>query len=153
MDKFPLDVAHLEKSLDGFNQDRIVEASAHKVAYKEHENRFKRVAFDLFEPNNGDDEIWQLQVDADGKEWLVQIQSTDESESKVEGGFSAHLNNKHTAITLLHNDDPVMKFAAEDFDFTPETAGAFKKFILRKVQDPKFVTALWSETDRDKKES
>jgi len=156
MDKFLLDVAYLEKSLDRVNQDRVIEASTHdnkKVAYHESKGQFKRVAFDLFEPSNGNDEIWQLQADADGKEWLVQIQSVDESEAKVEGGFSAHLNSKRTAITLLHNDEPIMKFSAEDFHFTPDTANAFKKFLLRKARDPEFVSALWSKVDHGKKES
>lgn len=153
MSKFFLDVALLEKSLGKLNQDKVVQASASRVAYQENKVRFERVAFDLFEPNNGDNEIWQLQTDADGKEWLVQVQNIDESVSKVEGGFSAHLNSERTAITLLHNDEPIMKFAAEDFHFTPRSANAFKRFLLGKIQDPEFVTALWSEVDHNKKES
>lgn len=153
MKKFLLDVAHLEKNLDKMNQDRVVQASVHRVEYQKSKALFKRVAFDLFEPSNGNDEIWQLQADADGKEWLVQVQSVGESEVKVEGGFSAHLNSKRTAITLLHNNEPIMKFASEDFNFTPDTANSFRKFLLKRVDDPKFVTALWNEVEPEKKKA
>ena len=106
MDRFQLDFGFL---------NAVVNPDTSRVPYKGNEDKFVRVAFDLFKTkDNSCEDLWQVQADDDGNEYLVR--TYDVEDAVVEADWSVALDKMAANLTVSYKGMPIHRLAAADYD-------------------------------------
>lgn len=153
-EKYSFDVGDFSSQLEKIQSETKkvrtpITAADVRFEFQPNKDSFTRIAFDLFESKEKEEEsadLWRLQADADGKEWLVRQVASEERTVQAASKWSALIDESGTSITLAFEEEPLLRFAAKDFGFVPKTAKRFKDFLLEKVSDPAFLQKIAQET-------
>lgn len=135
MEKFQAD---LTKVAEMFDPDRI--------PLKGNEHRLVRVAFDLFRVDGDEsDDLWQIQADDDGNEFLFRTYTLEGEEDKVaEASWSVLADKKYANLTVSFQGVPITRLACKDFGAETAQDGKSLQGVLFKklASDGAFVTKL-----------
>ena len=147
MGKFDLDFNDVAK---------VVYPDKNKIPVKGNENRMVRVAFDLFRlRDNPPEDLWQVQSDDDGAEFLVRTFSLPEDEITVKSSWSIIADNKQENLTIAYKNIPISKIACSQYDArTPKDIEILKKTLFISLSvDNKFVNKYFNSLPKIKKEA
>jgi len=141
MEKYHVDFTKIAKMLD-----------SNRIPLKGNEHRLVKVAFDMFRIDGDEsDDLWQLQADDDGNEFLVRTYSLDED--KVEASnWSVMADKKYANLTISFNNVPLIRLASKDFGAeTPYDGKSLQGVVYKKLSsDGKFALKLLSELPSEK---
>jgi hypothetical protein len=137
MKNFDLDLSDVEK---------IIYPDKNKIPFQENKDRFTRVAFDLFRLRGDDKEdLWQVQADDDGNEFLVRTYSLPEDEAQTkESDWSVISDKKCANLNIFYKDIPIQKVVTKDFSISSANdVEILRKSIIDKLaNDKSFVINL-----------
>lgn len=115
---------------------------AAKETYEVTSGQFSKIAFDVYRKNN-DNSLWELR-EVDGKKLLFALYD-DESDEQVKTAssrWSAFQDSAEQNVTLVCDNVPIFRFAAQDYNFHGEAA-RFASYIANKAStDKEFVDSL-----------
>lgn len=153
MDRFEFDYAGLEKA---------IVPDPNRLPLEGNKHRLMRVAFDLFRlKGDSAEDLWQIQADDDGNEFLVRTYSLPEEEPKQVAAASdwrVAADVKNASLTVFYRNNPIHKLAASDFPviayFTNKEADV--ELLRRTVQeklstDEGFVAKFISSIPEEKR--
>lgn len=118
-----------------------------KISLKDGKKFLTKVAFDLFKSDDGG--IWQVEKDADGKEWLVRMDKEGTEEPKE---WEATSDTEGSAVTLSYKKYPIEKFPSSVYGFDRHSISEFKNLLLKKMSSDEFLTKLLDAQPESKKE-
>ena len=125
MPKFDFDISLLEKVVGQPDQN--------KIPVKGNENRMTKVAFDMFRlDGDSKEDLWMVQADDDGNEFLVRTYDLPEEGPVVkESSWSVLMDKKGSTFTITYNDIPISKIASSDYKInTIDFNISFPDFVL-----------------------
>lgn len=149
MQKFDLDFSQLS--------DIVIEKPIEKLPVRGNENRMIRVAFDLFRlDGNNREDLWQVQADDDGNEFLVRTYNLPGEEDNIEksSDWDVLLDKKGSNFTVAFKGVPIKKLVASEYNVNnKEEAILFREVILRKIAiDESFQNLLLGQPLNQKNE-
>lgn len=113
--------------------------------FEQNKGKFTKVAFDVYQKNDGTGSLWEMREGDDGQKYLFALYDQDlVVESKEEKSeWTAVADSSKENITLAYKKTPVFKFSSDKFGFSPEEAASFADFIVRKAsKDSDFVNGV-----------
>lgn len=143
MVKFQLDLAKVADMLD-----------PNKIPMKGNESKLIRVAFDLFRVDGDEaDDLWQLQADDDGNEFLVRTYSLPEEKVAEASVWSVLADKKYANLTVSFNGVPLTRLASKDYGAeNPHDGKSLQGVVFRKLSsDGEFVFKLLADLPREKR--
>jgi hypothetical protein len=133
MDKFELDLSIVQNTID---------KDPGRIAVRGNEHRMVRVAFDLFRLKGDEsDDLWQVQADDDGQEFLVRTYSLPEDEKMLTASdWSVLEDTKFANLTVLYKGVPIQRIDAESMGAKSDAEVAMLKgaFLRRLASDVQF---------------
>lgn len=127
MDRFQLDFGFLNE---------VVNPDTSRVPYRGNEDKFVRVAFDLFKTkDNSCEDLWKIQADDDGNEYLVR--TYDVEDVVVEADWSVALDKTAANLTVSYKGMPIHRLVASDYNAQNEADA----LLLRDVVQEKLATS------------
>jgi len=138
-----LDYDFLNKTL---NPDK------NKMPVEGNEHRMVRVAFDVFKVQ-GEDDLWQVQADDDGNEFLVRTYDLKDEELSTELNWSVESDKKEANLTIMYSGTPIHRVAASDFGAkTKEDVVELSNLIKEKLSlDENFLAKFIDDLPEAKK--
>jgi hypothetical protein len=147
MDNFELDFSLL-------NQE-VMPKPVEKIPVRGNEGRMIRVAFDMFRlDGENKEELWQVQADDDGNEFLVRTYNLPEDEEKIaKSKWNVGLDKKGSNITIYYDGAPITRLAIKEFGVnTEKEAKDFSYFVFKKLAtDKSFAQSLIKTLSADKR--
>ena len=126
-----------------------------RLKFDEVKGQFKKVAWDVYKPLDNSEIFWELREDADGTKYLysmyedspIKVNSNDADElapltATASLDWQAICDHQKKNITLAFRNVPIKRFSASEFNFAPDEAESFAKFIQLKASDESFVNEL-----------
>lgn len=148
MDKLGLDFNHLQG---------VVSPDPNRIPVKGNEHRLIRVAFDVFKLQDNKEDLWVIQSNDDGEEYLVRTYSTDDDGDQqiAESDWEVVMDKAAANLTVFYKTAPIHRVAARNFGAnTIEDALALRDALQDKLtNDVSFVTKLAQELPRAKREA
>lgn len=125
------------------------------LEYSKVKHLFKKVAFDVYK-QDGSKKLWELRTE-DGKEYLVALYEDDGSdlvvESNEEQEWTATSDSDGENVTLSYKNTPIARFAGSTYQYSPEQAVDFAKFVEKKASDQKFINDLLNTMPEQKRQA
>jgi hypothetical protein len=142
MDKYKCD---LKKIVDLFNNDKLI--------VKGNEHRMKRFAFDLFHvQGDSKDDLWALECDDDGNEFLVRTYLTPEEAIQKSSFWKVLPDKKNENLTIYFKEIPITKIASKSFIKSDSENRFLRKILIKKLSsDFDFVIKLFSSLPKEKR--
>lgn len=142
--------------LDWSTLDTAVNPHRNCFRYEDVSHLFKKVAFDVYKPLSGSDQLWELRQAEDGKQYLYALYEdpediTVESEQE-EGPWRATSDHSGENVTLSYKNIPIARYAGVKEGFKPNEAGLFAEFLESKAQEKDFLEGLIRKLPDAKKE-
>lgn len=149
MGQFSFDIADLASRLDASRpKNKIVSTETNKVPYQDNKNKFKKLAFDMFQ-SKYDQTIWELtdennskylvkRTDLDDKPLEVEAMSSNTTNVKLAGAWSA-ADVEGNPVVLYLFATPVRAFDKKAFGYDRDTTPAFIDHVLDTVKSNKNV--------------
>lgn len=126
--------------------ERAVETKHTSFKFADVEHLFKKVAWDMYKPLSGSDQLWELRDGEDGQRYLFALYEDAEDltvESNNEQSWKAYSDRDGENVTLSYCDVPMARFASKEYSFKPEEAQVFAEFIVSKAStDESFTNKL-----------
>jgi len=126
MEKYQADFTDIARMLD---PDRL--------PLKGNEHKLVRVAFDMFRLDGDEaDDLWQVQADDDGNEFLVRTYALDGEDNKVAeaSDWSVLADKKYANLTVSFKDMPLTRIASKDFGAeNPRDGKSLQGIIFKKL--------------------
>jgi len=124
-----------------------------RLRWDEVRGGFRKIAWDVYKPMDGSEQLWELRDGDDGNKYLYAMYEsapvkTSEGEPATE--FKATASSDWTAIcdrdrknvTLSFKGFPLKRFASDEFKFMPDEAERFASFIQAKAAEPYFIRQI-----------
>ena len=147
MSNFELDFAMIDQV--------VTEKPIDRLPVKGNEGRMVRIAFDLFRLDGDNrEELWQVQADDDGNEFLVRTYNLPEEEDAIQKSskWEVYLDKKAANLTIAYNGVPIERLATAKYGVTtPDEANIFKSTVMRKLAtDEGFVDLILNNMPQEK---
>jgi hypothetical protein len=134
MDDFQIDFTELANKLN-----------PNVIPVRGNEKRITRVAFDLFRIEGDEpDDLWQVQADDDGNEFLVRTYSLEEDNNSIdqmvqkESDWSVRADKKYDNLTVSYKNVPLQRIATKEYNIeTPEDGKTFQGILFNKLSSDK----------------
>lgn len=142
MEKFQ---PELEKVAEMFNTNRI--------PVKGNEHRLTKVAFDLFRVDGDEtDDLWQVQADDDGNEFLVRTFFSNDEKTAEASDWSVKADKKCANLTISFRDVPLTRLACKDYGAENYSDGkSLQGVVFNKLcSDGEFALKLVSSLPKEK---
>lgn len=121
-----------------------------RLRWDEVRTGFRKVAWDVYKPLDGSEQLWELRDGEDGQKYLYSMYEsapvkTSEEEPLAEiktassTDWTAICDRDRKNITLSFKGFPLKRFASEEFKFAPDEAEQFAAFLQAKAAEPDFV--------------
>jgi len=143
--------------LDWSDVAKVVMPDPNRLPLEGNKDRLVRVAFDLFRlKGDSTEDLWQIQADDDGNEFLVRTYNLPEDEQQVvkSSDWRVILDAKGSNLTVLYKDTPIHRLAASIVDAnTTEDVELFRQTMQEKLStDDTFVSKFVSSIPKEKYE-
>jgi len=143
MEKFRSDYGKVSKDI----------VSPKRLSYERNKHLFRKVAFDVFQMDNGQVPTYWILEKCDDGEYLVATYE-DEKEIKSESSWSALSDKENKHITLSYKNIPIRRFAVAEFNVEPKETHILKEAMVEKLdKDSDFVNKLLNTLPEEKKAS
>lgn len=122
------------------------------LKFSDVKDHFKKVAFDVYK-QEGSSKLWELRSE-EGGEYLVALYDDGDTDMVVESQdevWTATADNDGENVTLSYKKTPIARFAGDKYQYSPEKAEKFAKFIEKKASNSKFIEELLSTMPEQKK--
>lgn len=144
MDKFQVDFTGIARMFD-----------PNRLPLKGNEHKLVRVAFDLFRVDGDEaDDLWQIQADDDGNEFLVRTYALDGEEEKVSSAsdWSVLADKKYANLTVSFMGVPLTRIASKDYGAEdPHSGKSLQGVVSRKLStDGEFALKLLQTLPQEK---
>lgn len=141
MGKFELDL--------GFLDEAVTEKTITRIPVRGNEERMIRIAFDLFRLDGGNrDDLWQVQADDDGNQFLVRTYDLPDDEDKIQvsASWEVLMDKKYANFTIAYDGIPLKRLASKDYNIkNKQDAEIFRGIVLNKLAtDKDFVELIKS---------
>jgi hypothetical protein len=119
-----------------------------KIPVAGNESRIKRFAFDLFQVDGENvEDLWKIQADDDGKEYLVRTYSLPEEEKIITSSWNVLNDKKCANLTIYYKDIPLKKMAMSDLGIKNLEIDNIRNTLIKKLSNNsdfiiKFVATL-----------
>jgi hypothetical protein len=112
-----------------------------RIPLRGNEHRIQRVAFDLFKLDNDKENLWQVQADDDGNEFLVRTYELPKDESiKAKSDWSVAEDSRKASLTLSYCGMPVHRLVAADYGaYGPDDVRLLRDLVQAKLADDGFA--------------
>ena len=145
MEKFQANLTEVANMLD-----------PNTIPMKGNESRLIRVAFDLFRLDGDEaDDLWQLQADDDGAEFLVRTYSMPDDEEMVAeaSDWSVLADKKYANLTVSFKGLPLTRIASKDYGAeTPHDGKTLQGIVFNKLSsDGEFIFHLIADLPKEKR--
>lgn len=124
--------------------DKAVNTKRIVYEFDEVKHLFKKVAFDVYKPVTGSEQLWELRDGPDGKQYLFALYEEGEdivAQASMKQWY-AMPDSQGLNITLSYKQIPVARFASTECGFTPEEASDFASFIEKRAMSKDFVSEM-----------
>ena len=121
--------------------DKAVNKTRTIYEFEDVKHLFKKVAFDVYKPINGSEQLWELKDGEDGKQYLYALYEEGEdlvSTASLKEWFATP-DAQGKNITLSYQQVPIMRFSSTDCGFSPTEANHFAEYIEKRAMDASFV--------------
>lgn len=121
-----------------------------RLAWEEARGSFRKVAWDVYKPLDGSEQLWELRDGEDGKKYLyamyesAPVKTSEDSQpteikTTASSDWTAICDRDRKNITLSFKGFPLKRFASDEFKFAPDEAEQFAAFLQEKAAEPEFV--------------
>ena len=144
----------MSANYDWAHLDHTVNPQQNVLEYNGVKHLFKKVAFDVYK-QDGSNKLWELRSE-DGAEYLVALYEDSETDLVVEAEDESWVATPDTSgenVTLSYKSTPIARFASVKYQYTPDNAEKFAKFIEKKASDSKFVKDLLDTMPEQKRQA
>lgn len=131
-------------SFDWSIVDKAVNKSRTVYEFSEVKHLFKKVAFDVYKPVTGSEQLWELRDGEDGKQYLFALYEEGEdiiAQASAKEWYAIP-DAQGLNITLSYKQIPVARFASTECGFTSEEAGEFAAFLEKRAASKDFVSEM-----------
>lgn len=133
--------------------DKTVNPRNHALKYDDVKDRFQKVAFDVYK-QEGSNKLWELRTE-DGTQYLVALYDDSDNdlvvESQDEKDWTATADTEGENVTLSYRNTPIARFASSKYQYKPQEAEKFAKFLEVKASDRNFLNNLLDTMPEQKK--
>jgi hypothetical protein len=150
-----LEAAMKKTDIDLSGVESVMNSNKNKISFSENHDKFIRVAFDLFRLKGGEEEdLWQVQADDDGNEFLVRTFSLPE-ETVKESEWLVISDKKCASLNIFYKDVPIKKIAMEDLKIeSPDDVDMLRRAIKDKLlKNKSFAVKLLINLPNEKYEA
>jgi len=108
------------------------------------EHRITRIAFDMFRLDDDKENLWQVQADDDGNEFLVRTYELPKDDAMlVKSDWSVAEDNKKASLTISYCGFPVHRLVGAEYGAnTPKDIGLLRDFVQTKLADAGFASKM-----------
>lgn len=145
MNNFKLDFGYLSS---------VINPDKSKVVYKGNEDSFVRIAFDLFKiKDNSSEDLWQIQADDDGVEYLVRTYETDDKEVEA-SKWSVGINKTASHLTVSYHGMPIHRLDIKDYGIDNVLDAIVLRDVVREklAKNTEFVAKFANELPQEKRD-
>lgn len=129
MGAFDLDFSHL----------RAVVAPD-RIPLRGNEHRIARIAFDLFRLDEDKENLWQVQADDDGNEFLVRTYELPKEELQAKSDWSVVEDGRKASLTVSYHGMPVHRIVASDYGASvPGDVVLLRDLLRARLADDRFA--------------
>lgn len=148
MGKYELDLSDVAK---------VVMLDPNRLPLEENRDRLMCVAFDLFRlKGDNTEDLWQIQADDDGNEFLVRTYALPEEEQQVAKASDWRVvsDAKGSNLTVMYRNIPIQRLAAAAAGAsTPADVELLRKTVQEKLStDDSFVSKFIDSIPEEKRE-
>jgi hypothetical protein len=117
------------------------------------EHRITRVAFDMFRLDNDKENLWQVQADDDGNEFLVrtyELPKDDTLQAKSE--WTVTEDGKKASLTVAYHGMPIHRIVVAEYGVhTPDDVRLLRDLVQDKLADPNFADSMLATLPESKR--
>lgn len=115
-----------------------------RIPLRGNEHRITRVAFDLFKLDNDKENLWQVQADDDGNEFLVRTYELPKDESiQATSDWDVVLDSRKASLTVSYRGMPIHRLVAADFGAQgQDDAALLRDLVQAKLSDGEFAARM-----------
>lgn len=121
-----------------------------RLLWDEVRSDFHKVAWDVYKPLDGPDQLWELRDGEDGNKYLYAMYDskaptpsetppTDEITVRASSDWTAICDRDRKNVTLSFKGFPLKRFASDEYKFSTEEAERFASFLQAKTAESDFV--------------
>jgi hypothetical protein len=145
-----LDLAQLH-SLAVEKPAMVKQASASRLKYAGNEQRFSRIAFDLFRDVETEF-IWKLEKDSEtGEDFIIRTASVD-PRFKSSQNWATEIDSGKKAITLVYKGQAIKAFKKAELNFDDSNVEEWRRFLVDKITtDPSFLTKVLANLGEERR--
>jgi len=115
-----------------------------RIPVRGNEHRITRIAFDMFRLDEDKENLWQVQADDDGNEFLVrtyELPKDDALQAKSE--WSVVEDGKKASLTVAYHGMPIHRLVAAEYGAgTPDDVRMLRDLIQTRLADPEFADKM-----------
>jgi hypothetical protein len=120
------------------------------LAWEDVRSNFRKIAWDVYKPLDGSEQLWELRDGDDGRKYLYAMYQSapekpaesniiEEIRTTASADWTATCDRDRKNITLSFKGFPLKRFASTEFKFEPDEAEQFAAFLQAKTAQPEFV--------------
>lgn len=135
--------------------DQTVNKKRVMYNFEEVKHLFKKIAFDVYKPNSGSEQLWELKDGPDGKQYLFALYEEGEdiiTQASLKEWYATP-DMQGLNITLSYKQIPITRFSSSECGFKPEEAVAFASFIESKAMNQDFVREMLQHLPEAKRDA
>jgi hypothetical protein len=116
------------------------------------EHRITRIAFDMFRLDDDKENLWQVQADDDGNEFLVRTYELPKDEAlQVKSEWSVVEDGKKASLTVVFKGMPIHRMVGSEYGArTPDDVKLLRDLIQAKLTEPEFASSMLASMSKSK---
>lgn len=123
------------------------------IPLRGNEHRITRVAFDLFKLDEDKENLWQVQADDDGNEFLVRTYELPKDDSlQIKSEWSVLEDGKKASLTVAYRGMPIHRLVASDYGaHTQDEVRLLRDLVQAKLADNDFASRMLATLPESKR--
>jgi len=141
----------LEKLYDLSVEQPMKKTASHRIKLSDSQDRFTKVAFDLFRDSQSEF-IWKLEKDSEtGDEYIIRTAEIDPIYRKAQN-WSTEVDQKKTIIALVYKGHAITSFKKADLQIEETDVNEWRQYLIDKIQtDPSFLKNVLSQVGENRR--
>jgi len=124
-----------------------------RIPMRGNEHRITRVAFDLFRLDEDKENLWQVQADDDGNEFLVRTYELPKDDAiQTTSEWRVMEDGRRASLTVAYKGMPVHRLVAAEYGaHTPDEVKLLRDLVQAKLAEPEFAGRMLASMPEPKR--
>lgn len=124
-----------------------------RIPLRGNEHRITRIAFDMFRLDNDKENLWQVQADDDGNEFLVRTYELPKDDTlQVKSEWTVIEDSKKASLTVAYHGMPIHRIVVAEYGiYTPDDVRLLRDLVQDKLTDPNFANSMLATLPESKR--